>query len=131
MIFLKIDLTILPWIKKKILYRKTTKSIPSLFPNKRSQTNLSTKTQKKRISNRWNPLTFPIETTEDKTKKLSILYHQQPNPTNSLTKLDISLNQMCVGDMTTNISKTNGRRPRQTNSYLNQRLCLPVHTIPQ
>src|ERR1700678_3147261 len=47
-----------------------TKSIPPLFPNKRSQTNSSTKTQKKRISNCWNLLIFLIKT--GKTKKLSI-----------------------------------------------------------
>ena len=50
MIFLNIGLTIKPWIKKKILYQKTTKSIPSLFLDKRSQLNSSTKTGKKRTS---------------------------------------------------------------------------------
>src|SRR5271168_2763112 len=105
MIFLKIDLTILPWIKKKILYGKTTKSIPPLFLNKRSQTYLSTKTQKKRISNRWNLLSLPIKTTEDKTKKLSICYLLQQDLTTSSKGLNISQNWMCVGDMTTNISK--------------------------
>src|ERR1700678_2658642 len=51
----------------------------------------------------------------------------------SLTKLNISQNRMCVGDMTTNISKTktNGRWPRQTEYCSNQRLYFPVHTIPQ
>src|SRR5271168_4266201 len=73
MIFLNIDLTIISWIKKKISYRKTTKSILSLFLNRRSQTNSSMKTQK-RISNHWNLLRFPIKITEDKIKKLSNHY---------------------------------------------------------
>src|ERR1700678_1400469 len=63
---------ILPKIKKKILHGKTTKSTPSLFLNKRKQTNSSTKTLKRRISNRGNLLIFPIETTEEKTNKLKI-----------------------------------------------------------
>ena len=87
------------------------------------------KTQKKRISNHQNLLKLPIEITRDKMKKPSIHYHRQQNLTTSSKGLNISQNWMCVGDMTTNISKTetNGRWPRQTNNYLNQWLCLPIY----
>src|ERR1700678_3257685 len=66
-----VELTILPEIKKK--------KIAHLL----NQTNSLMKTQK-RISNRWNLLTFPTEITRNKMKKPPIHYLRHPNSTTSL-----------------------------------------------
>src|SRR5271168_5395192 len=91
------------------------------------------KTQK-RVSIHWNLLKLPTKITGGKTKEPSrttIHYHLYPNSTISSWELDISLNQINVGDMTTNISKTkiNGRWPRRTGCCSNQRSYAPAHIL--
>src|SRR5271168_5098580 len=106
-IFQNVNLTIIPKIKKKILHQ-TAESILSHFLNKRNQTNSLMKTWKKRIFNHQNLLDLPIEITGGKMKKpsrMSIHYHSYPNPSINSKELNISLNRMCIRDMTMNASK--------------------------
>jgi superfamily II DNA helicase RecQ len=77
----------------------------SHFLNKRNQMNSFMKTWKKRTFNHQNLLNLPIEITGGKTKKpsrMSIHYHLYPNPSISSKELNISLNRMCVGNITIN-----------------------------